>query len=145
MSLHCVTLLMVIFLVDLSKLFKLVCIKRRVVVTLISLLFSSDRTCRCNHMDTFVRQECTNSNDVITKVKTKEYAEVSLQKGSKELCYVSFTYNPGWLVGFERTLPFGQNFRRTKFFGGQNFRHLIEISAVLSAENVLSVLCFSVS
>ena len=28
----------------------------------------------------------------------------------------------------------GHNFRRTKIFGGQNFRHQIEISAVLSAE-----------
>ena len=39
----------------------------------------------------------------------------------------------------------GQNFRWTKFFGGQNFRHQFEISAVLSAENVLSVLCFSMN
>ena len=32
-----------------------------------------------------------------------------------------------------------------KIFGGQNFWHLIDISAILSAEKVSSVLCFSVS
>ena len=28
----------------------------------------------------------------------------------------------------------GHNFRRTKIFGGQNFRHQIKISAIMSAE-----------
>ena len=36
----------------------------------------------------------------------------------------------------------GQNFRRTKFFGGQNFRHQVEISAVLSDEMFSSVSYF---
>ena len=36
----------------------------------------------------------------------------------------------------------GQNFRRTKFFGGQYFRHQVEISAVLSDEIFSSVSYF---
>ena len=36
----------------------------------------------------------------------------------------------------------GQKIRRTKFFGGQNFRHQLEISAILSKTVLTRNLCF---
>ena len=52
-------------------------------------------------VDTRQEEDGINGECLITKVKTDNYSEVGLQKGCKELCFISYTYNPGW---FENTL-----------------------------------------
>ena len=48
------------------------------------------------HVNTQQEEDSINGDCLITKVKTDTYSEVSLQKGCKELCFISYTYNPGW-------------------------------------------------
>ena len=62
--------------------------------------------------------------------------------------FYSFFSRPRWqnrsVFNLIRQNLGGQDFRRTKIFGGQNFRNQVEISAVLTDEIFLSVSYFPI-